>query len=315
MELTVAQCCEKLCEMDDIVILCHRNPDGDTLGSGFALHYILKQLGKRSCVKCHDPFPKQYSYMFREYEPEEYEPKAVVAVDIADEQLFGEKLSGYCGRVDLCIDHHGSNKHYAKNWYVDENAAATAEIIEDICRRFEKVTLTKLIANCIYTGVSTDTGCFRYSNTTEHSHAVAGRMFKAGCEFAMINRAMFEVKSFSRIEIEKDVLNTVEYHFDKKCALVYITNEMMRRTGALDSELEGVAAIPRQIEGVLVGITLRQRDDGFKISIRTGDEVDASVLCGKLGGGGHRYAAGCFISGSLEKAKEAILKATGEMLC
>lgn len=312
MEITVAECCEKLREMDDIVILCHRNPDGDTLGSGFALHYILKQLGKRSRVECHDGFPKQYSYMFRDYAPEEFEPRALVAVDIADEQLFGERLEKYCGRVDLCIDHHGSNKHYAKDWIVRETAAATAEVMEDICYGFEEITLTKEIADCIYTGVSTDTGCFRYSNTTGHSHAVAGRMFKAGCDFAMINRVMFELKSLSRIAIEKEVLNTVEYHFNKRCALVYITSDMMERTGALDSELEGVAAMPREIEGVEVGITLRQRDDGFKISLRTGDEVDASVLCGRLGGGGHRCAAGCFVPGDLETAKAAILEAVKE---
>lgn len=314
MEITVEQCCERLRDMDDIVILCHRNPDGDTLGSGFALHYILKSLGKRSRVECHDGFPKQYSYMLREYEPKEYEPKAVIAVDIADEQLFGERLSKYCGKVDLCIDHHGTNKHYAKDWLVREGAAATAEVIEDICYGFEEVDLTKLIADCIYTGVATDTGCFRYSNTTSHSHAVAGRMFKAGCDFGMINRVMFELKSLSRIAIEKEVLNTVEYHFDKKCALVCITREMMDKTGALESELEGVAAMPRQIEGVEVGITLRQRDDGFKVSIRTGEEADASVLCGRLGGGGHRYAAGCFVKGNLDEAKEVVLKAVGEAL-
>ena len=123
---------------------------------------------------------------------------------------------------------------------------------------------------------------------------------------------MFELKSLSRIAIEKEVLNTVEYHFKKRCALVYITSDMMERTGALDSELEGVAAMPREIEGVEVGITLRQRDNGFKISLRTGDEVDASVLCGRLGGGGHRCAAGCFVPGDLKTAKAAILEAVKE---
>ena len=119
MEVNVQQCCEILRGMDDIVILCHRNPDGDTLGSAFALHYILKQLGK---------------------------PKNIVAVDIADEQLFGENLSEYMGKVDLCIDHHGSNKHYAKNWLVRDSAAANCEIIEDICYGFEEAELTKIIA-------------------------------------------------------------------------------------------------------------------------------------------------------------------------
>ena len=113
MEINVQQCCEVLRGMDDIVILSHRNPDGDTLGSAFALHYILNQLGKRSRVECHDGFPKQYSYLLLDYKPEDFEPKAVVAVDIADEQLFGENLEKYRGKVDLCIDHHGSNEQYA----------------------------------------------------------------------------------------------------------------------------------------------------------------------------------------------------------
>lgn len=316
MEINVQSCCEILRSMDDIVILSHRNPDGDTLGSAFALHYILNQLGKRSRVECHDGFPKQYSYLLLDYKPEDFEPKAVVAVDIADEQLFGEKLEKYRGKVDLCIDHHGSNKHYAKNWLVRDTAAACCEVIEDICYGFEEVELTKIIADCIYTGVSTDTGCFRYSNTTGHTHAVAGRMFKAGCDFVMINRAMFEVKSFSRIAIEREVLNTFELYFDNRCAVVCITKDMLSRTGAEESELEGVAAMPREVEGVLVGITLRQRDNGYKISVRSGEEVDASVLCGNFGGGGHKCAAGCFIEGDLETAKKAMLevieKALGE---
>ena len=314
MEINVQQCCEILRKMDDIVILSHRNPDGDTLGSAFALHYILNQLGKRSRVECHDGFPKQYSYLLLDYKSEDFEPKAVVAVDIADEQLFGENLEKYRGKVDLCIDHHGSNKHYAKNWLVRDTAAACCEVIEDICYGFEEVELTKIIADCIYTGVSTDTGCFRYSNTTGHTHAVAGRMFKAGCDFVMINRAMFEVKSFSRIAIEREVLNTLELYFDNRCAVVCITKDMLIRTGAEESELEGVAAMPREVEGVLVGITLRQRDNGYKISVRSGEEVDASVLCGKLGGGGHRCAAGCFIEGDLDIAKKTILELVSKSL-
>ena len=314
MEVNVQQCCEILRGMDDIVILCHRNPDGDTLGAGFALHYILAQLGKRSRVECHDVIPPMFSYLLLDYKPEEFEPKNIVAVDIADEKLFGSNLEKYCGKVDLCIDHHGSNKHYAKNWLVRENAAAACEVIEDICYGFEEVELTKIIADCIYTGVSTDTGCFRYSNTTGHTHAVAGRMFKAGCDFVKINRLNFEVKSFSRIAIEREALNTLELHYGGRCALVYITDEMLKRTGAAESELEGIAAMPREVEGVEVGLTIRWRDNGYKVSVRTGEEVDASVICGKLGGGGHRCAAGCFVEGDLEHAKETLLKVVGELI-
>ena len=223
-------------------------------------------------------------------------------------------MDKYKGKIDLCIDHHSSNKHYAKDWYVRNDNAAAAEIMENVCAGLSGVKLTKLIADCIYTGVSTDTGCFRYSNTTAHSHAVAGRMIAAGCDFKMINRVMFEIKSQSRIAMEKEVLATMEYHFNKKVALVYITRDMMERTGALDSELEEIASMPRQIEGVLVGATLRQRDDGYKISLRSGEEIDSAAICGKLGGGGHRCAAGCFVKGNLEHAKKEILAVVGETL-
>jgi len=314
MLLKCEECCEILRGMDDIVIVAHQNPDGDTLGSSFALMYVLRQLGKRARVECSDGFPAQYSYMFPDYSPEDYEPKNIISVDLAAKELFGPKTEKYADRVDLCIDHHGSNTMYAKATFVKPEAAATAELIESIIYELEDVELTKLIANCIYTGVSTDTGCFRYSNTTAHSHAVAGRMFKAGCDYAYINHVMFEMKSLSRIAIEREVMNTIEYHFSKRCALCYITKAMMASTGALDSELEGVAAIPRQIEGVAVGVTLRERDGGFKASLRTDDNTDAMEICRLLGGGGHPRAAGCFISGTLDEAKTTVLGAIGQVL-
>ncbi|HPV99594.1 MAG TPA: DHH family phosphoesterase [Oscillospiraceae bacterium] len=314
MQIGLEECCRELAGMDDIVLLCHQNPDGDTLGSAFALHYLLRQLGKRSRVECADAFPKRYSFLCREYEPEEFEPKFTVAVDVADEQLLGSAMRAYKSKIDLCIDHHNSNQFYAEKTFMRAGAAAAAELVADIVAGFPEARLTKQIADCIYTGISTDTGCFCYSNTTAHTHDVAGRMFEAGCDYAMINYIMFEQKSPSRIAIEKEVLNTVEYHFDQRCALVWITTEMMERTGAFDAELEGVAVIPRQIEGVEAGITLREKDNGFKISLRTSERVDASDICSELGGGGHRCAAGCFIEGGLDFAKAEILAAVGRAL-
>lgn len=313
MDVSLKECCEFFKKAEDAFIFCHRNPDGDTLGSAFALHYILKEIGIRSKVLCSDGFPKQYGYLMREYEPEEFEPKTLVAVDIADDDLLGEALAEYRGKIDLCIDHHENGKNYAKKRLVRGGAAATAEIIEDVLEELG-AKLSPLIADCIYTGVSTDTGCFRYSNTTEKSHNVAGKMFFAGCNFPMINYTMFEMKSLSRIALERELLGTIEYHSGGKCAAAYITSEMMEKTGADNAELEGVASIPREIEGVEVGITFRQRDDGWKISVRTSDDVDAAAICKALGGGGHRCAAGCFIAGSLEAAKKAMLEAAKKAL-
>ena len=314
MQIGLKECCEELAGMDDIALLCHQNPDGDTLGSAFALHYLLRQLGKRSRVECADDFPKRYAFLWQEYELEEFSPKFTVAVDVADEQLLGPLADKYMGKIDLCIDHHNSNQFYAKKTFMRPEAAAVTELVAAIVEEFPQMELTRQIADCIYTGISTDTGCFCYSNTTAHTHMVAAEMFKAGCNYAAINYVMFEQKSLSRIAIEKEVLNTVEYHFDNRCALVWITTEMMERTGVFDAELEGVAAIPRQIEGVEAGITLREKDNGFKISLRTSNQVDASAICSNLGGGGHRCAAGCFIEGSLDFAKKEILAAVGEAL-
>ena len=148
MEIGVKEACERLKAMDNIVLLCHRNPDGDTIGTALALELILEKLGKRVRVACHDIFPKQFSYMFRSEKKEDFEPENIVAVDIADESLFGDDLKKYVGRSDLCIDHHPSNKHYAKDWLVRAEAAATAEIIPDICDELG-IEITKEMADCI----------------------------------------------------------------------------------------------------------------------------------------------------------------------
>lgn len=308
MKISLKRCCEELKKMQDVAILCHRNPDGDTLGCGFALYNMLKYLGIRSKVVCHDGHPKMYDFLYEGYEESDFEPSFIVAVDVADEKLLGDSLDEYKGRVDLCIDHHGTNKHYAKKYYVDGDAAAACEIMEKVCKGL-KVPVSKQIADCIYTGVATDTGCFKFPNTTQNTHECAGRMIKAGCDYVVINRLMFEVKTHGRIELEKEVINNIEYHFENRCALTYITLEMMQRNGIAEPELEGVTAIPRQIEGVEVGLVIRERDGIYKISVRTSNEVDASAICAELGGGGHFCAAGCSYDGDFDSAKEKLLEA------
>ncbi|MDD2955136.1 MAG: bifunctional oligoribonuclease/PAP phosphatase NrnA [Oscillospiraceae bacterium] len=304
---------ELLFSRDDILILCHQNPDGDTLGSGFALLYALLGAGKRARLECSDPIPKNFAYLQREEEGLSFEPAFVVAVDIADLQLLGKGLEAYRERVDLCLDHHPSNTYYARETCLDAGAGATAEVALQLIREVGR-PVTPLIANCIYTGLATDTGCFRYSNVSPRTLRMAADMLEAGADAAQINRVMFETKSQSRIAIEKDVLNTVEYYFEGRCALIYITREMLETTGADEGELDGVSALPRQIEGVEVGVTLREKDGGYKVSLRTTEYIDASLLCKKLGGGGHARAAGCFLQGSLRECIEEITRAVGEAL-
>ena len=303
-----------LLSKDKILILTHRSPDGDTIGSGYALAMALRKLGKNVKVDCTDPFPEKYSYFTDKLEKLEFDEEFVVSVDIADTKLLGEKLSDYADKIDLCIDHHGSNTKYAKEYYVEASAAAAAQVIAKLIRLMN-VEFDKDIANAIYTGITTDTGCFRYTNVTAETHRIAADMIDCGAESGMINRLMFETKSRSRLEIERRVMDSIQFYLDCRCAIAYATIDMMKESGAVDNDMEGVSSLPRQIEGVMAGITLREKNNGkFKVSVRTTDELDASAICANFGGGGHKAAAGCMITGTLNEAIEQIIEVVRQAL-
>ena len=298
---------------DNILIICHKHPDGDTLGSGFGLYYALTKIGKTAKVICSDPFPERYSFIYEGYEDKEFEPEFIVSVDLAATELFGENTAKYADKIDLCIDHHPSNSMYAKNNYV-KITAATTEIIYEIVSEME-IPFDKQIATAIYTGLSTDTGCFKFSNTTSSTHIIAADMMDAGADYAMINRLMFDTKSVARIMVERDVYNSIEYFFGGRCALCVISRDLMEKSGADEYEIEGISALPRQIEGVEIGVTLREnKTGGYRVSIRTSEPIDASKVAGLLGGGGHSRAAGCTVEGSLDDAKTVIVEKIGEVI-
>ena len=295
-------------QKQDILILTHQNPDGDTLGSALGLYYALRGLGKRATVLCSDPFPRKFCYLFQGYEEDEFEPDCVVSVDIASPQLLGERLSQYDGQIDVCIDHHGSNSMQAGLLFVDTHAAAACEILYRLIRELG-APVDERIANCLYTGISTDTGCFKFSNTTADTHRIAADLFECGCNYEPINRALFDTKSKSRIVVEKSVLETMEFYCEHRIALIVIPQDLVQRTQIDPSELDGVSAIPRQVEGVEIGITMRERPQGgYRVSVRTSQFVDAAEICAKLGGGGHIRAAGCTVDLPLEEAKKRLLE-------
>ena len=312
--ITLESAAKTLLSKDKILILTHRSPDGDTIGSGYALAMALRKLGKSVKVDCTDPFPEKYSYFTDKLEKLEFDEEFVVSVDIADTKLLGEKLSDYADKIDLCIDHHGSNTKNAKEYYVEASAAAAAQVIAKLIRLMN-VEFDKDIANAIYTGITTDTGCFRYTNVTAETHRIAADMIDCGAESGMINRLMFETKSRSRLEIERRVMDSIQFYLDGRCAIAYATIDMMKESGAVDSDMEGVSSLPRQIEGVMAGITLREKNNGkFKVSVRTTDELDASAICANFGGGGHKAAAGCMITGTLNEAIEQIIEVVRQAL-
>lgn len=301
-------------DADAIEILSHHYPDGDTLGSAAALCRALQLLGKQARCVCADAPGPKYQYLFEGVKPMEFEPRFVVSVDVADSKLLGPIEEKYRDRVNLCIDHHGSHQEYAAKTYVDEKAAATCEIIyEVICGL--GVKLDRSIANCIYTGITTDTGCFRYPNATSKTYRVAADMMETGIDAADINRVMFDTKSRARLEMERGVMESIEFFFDGRVAVIEISRAMIEDSGAAEGDLEGLAAIPRQVEGVVIGVTMRERKTGgYKISLRTVPPMNAADICSRFGGGGHRGAAGCTIDGPQAQAREKLVAAIGEYL-
>lgn len=308
-QLNVQQMAQRLRSSDNILILCHKNPDGDTIGSGSALYYALKELDKNAAVLCSDAIPSRYAFTNARQFRGEFEPETIVAVDVASVQLFGENndLPRYSRHVDLCIDHHAGNSGFADFTLVDSTAAAAAELLYQVIVAMD-VPVTPHIADCLYTGVATDTGCFRFSSTTANTHLTAAKLIEAGCHVEELNTLLFDTKPRARMEAERIARNHLEYHLEGRCALIYLTRDEIQQSGVDPADLEELTSLPVSIEGVKVGITLRQQPGGsYRISVRTAKGVDACAIARRLGGGGHNRAAGCELLGNLENAKNAIL--------
>ena len=301
---------------DNYVILTHKNPDGDTLGSGFALCYALRNMGKNANVLNSDSFPARYDFLYSNYQPQTFDTKTIVAVDIADIQLLGSNLSEYSQEetIDVCIDHHISNKLFAKETYVDGTASAAALIIYELFK-YMNIEITNEIARCLYTGIATDTGCFKFENTTPNAHIAAAELMTYDINFALINRKMFDIKSRGRLKVEQTVMSNMEYFFDGKCAIILLTKALMKESDVEEAEFDGLASMPLQVDGVNIGITIKERHENvFKLSVRTTQEFDASEFCQNFGGGGHIRAAGCEIQGNLSYVKKIVLEKVKEIL-
>ena len=218
----------------------------------------------------------------------------------------------YKGKVDLVIDHHGSNDGFGKKNLIRPDAGGCAEVLYDVLTALG-VKFTADIAECIYIGVSTDTGCFKFSNTTAHSHAVAAACLTAGIDGGEINRVLFETKSRPRFEMERIVFDTMEFHENGAIAVAVLWRRDIDHAGADMDDLDSIASLTRQIEGVQIGITLTEKPDGtVRVSVRTTKEMDAAAICKKVGGGGHIRAAGASFTCGMAEAKAAMLKAAEE---
>ncbi len=305
MNITPKQVAEILAQKDNITILTHFHPDGDTLGSALALLRALRKMGKKVNFLNNDPVHPKYAYLWEGLKKQSFKEEFVMAVDIATEELLGDELKQqYAGKIELAIDHHPSNDFFAKKTCLEGDSAAAAEIVYYVIK-YLGVEFDEKMASCIYTGISTDTGCFRFRNTTARTFYIAGVMKDLGADTESINEVMFETKTRGELELERKMLENMEYYVHNRLAIAVITREMYRQTGTSEDECEYISSIPRQVEGVAVGITIKERKNGtWKASVRTKPPIDAAKICKQFGGGGHVNAAGCRFEGTLAQFKE-----------
>lgn len=308
--MTLKEVANLILQHNNFDILTHNYPDGDCIGSAFALAHALKQIGKKARVITTDR-QKKFEFLFESYSTPEFEREYVISTDVADEKLLGANRKEYEGKIDLCIDHHKSNVINAPYKYVDADSAAAGEIIYELIPLLG-AEYTKEIADCLYTAISTDTGCFRYTNTTSRTMRIAAELIDLNCDSGYINKEMFETKSKARVELEREILESMIFCADDKCAIIYTTREMTEGLG--DDETEGIASIPRQIEGVKMGITVREKEKDYKVSVRTNDGVDACAFCKQFGGGGHVAASGCTLKGDLQSVLDTLIEAAEKIL-
>ena len=308
--MTVSEAAAWLSSYDRYLILTHKRPDGDTIGCAAALCRGLRGLGKTAHI-C--PGTGE-THLFTPYlegllAPEGYEPDTVVSVDIAARSLFTKAGEPWLERgIDLAIDHHPSQEFFAKETCLDAARAACGEILYDILKELGQVNEETAVP--LYVAVSTDTGCFQYGNTTADTHRVAAALMDTGLDVFPLNKRHFRTKTWARLQVERLIVERMHRYEDGKIAVAPVSLSLMDEAGATEEDMEDIAAFLGQIEGVETSVTIRElAEGGCKLSVRTSAGLNATRVCGLLGGGGHAAAAGCTVSGSLEQAEEQIMGA------
>lgn len=306
---TIEEAAAFLRHNDRYMILTHRRPDGDAVGSAAALCRILRAAGKTAELFPNPQFLDRYlpltEGMIGNGDPE---GKTVIAVDTATEKMFPYNASRLCGKVALSLDHHGSHTAYAAEELTVPEAAACGELMPGLAKALG-VRLDAAIATAVYVAVSTDTGCFRYSNTTAETFRVAAACREAGADCELWNRKLFLEKSRSRLKLEAYLTETARFYREGTVCICTLPQRIITELGVTEEDLDEISGFPRDFAGVEIGAFLRSVKDGAKISLRTYPPYDASAICERLGGGGHFAAAGATVDGTPEDAETALLTA------
>ena len=309
-ELTRRECADWLLDRDRFLILTHRKPDGDTVGSSAALCRGLRQLGKQAWLLENPEFTPlrlPLTEGLTKAAPEEGD--ILVAVDVAADTMLPKAFSELKNSIDLRIDHHGSGREYSPNELVESDSASCAEIIWELLLDLG-AELDPEMADAIYVGVSTDTGCFRYANTTAHTFDAAADCLAAGADVFGWNSRIFETNSLAKLRLQGWVVEHAKFFCDGKVALCSLPKAVEEGFGVDEDDMSNISSFLRSIEGVVMAALLREvNETNTKVSVRAIPGYDAAYVCELFEGGGHKGAAGCSIRTALEDAEKAMTEA------
>lgn len=296
-----------------LTLLCHVRPDGDTLGCAYGLKAILEMQGKEVQVLCADRVSPRYRFLSDGVVSLVGEPKGViVCLDVASPDMAGA-YKELALRADVVIDHHATNPLYGKLNHVNAEAAGAGEIMVALAK--ELGGLNKKAAECFYTAIATDTGCFKYGSTTGNTHLAAAETIAAGIDLKWLNKWLFQTKRKAEFELNRMAMENMHYFADGKIVTMQITLAMLEETGAGSDELEVLSSVPIQIEGVAVSATFKETEaEHYKVSLRTDGSVHGGEICATFGGGGHAQAAGCSMEGAYPELEAQMVEALKKAL-
>ncbi len=296
---------EKLFSAKTVLLFPHTNPDGDSVGSCSALSLALRAAGIECYVYSEDP-PKYLGFMNMEAFTKDWDklqnPDVCVAVDCNEYGRMNERAEMFkLGKTKICIDHHAHDQGFGDLYYIDEDAAAACELVYEVIKD-AGVEITKDIANAIYTGIVTDTGSFRHSNTKAESYRIAAELFDIGVDHTNIMVNLYENKNLKKVRCENKAVAKAIFFADGRGVISYLTSGEMAAMDAHPEHADEIIDRLRDIENVEMAAYLEEREDGIKVSMRS--KTDSSVLeiCQRNGGGGHVKAAGCTMHTTMENA-------------
>ena len=301
---------EKLQNANNIAIFNHINPDGDAHGSAFALKLALKALGKNAEVflRSGDDLTKEYGLIkgTEKSNLSVLDCDLLVAVDCADIGRLGDFGEVFAGNT-VAIDHHVTHKNFAETTYVVADSPATGEIMFDVIKALG-VKMTRDIAYNLYLAIVCDTGSFKYSSTTPKTHAVAAELISTGIDFAAMTKKLFDSKSFEYLKMYKKGIESLELYADGKVALLAFCEKDFKNAGITEADADAVVNLPNSVAGTEVGAYIRERDGGFKVSLRSNGSLDVAKVAEGFGGGGHRSASGFLMKLPLDEVKLAVVE-------